>query len=66
MMATDESTTRWQGTARVRQRLDFAPERSGINISSIISHYNTSFAGVDRQDALVVSQRRVLPEDVLR
>ena len=65
-MTMDESTARWQGTPRVQQRLAFVPEHSGINISSILSHYNTSFAGVDRHDALVVSQRQVLPEDVLR
>ena len=66
IMASDESTVRWQGTARVRQRLAFAPEHSGINISSILSLYNTSFAGVDRHNALVVSPRQGLPEDVLR
>ena len=65
-MATDESMTCWQGTARVRQRLAFKPEPYGIEISSILSHYNTSYAGVDRHDALVVSQRQVPPEDVLR
>ena len=66
IMTMDESTARWQVTPRVQQRLAFVPEHSVINISSILSLYNTSFAGVDRHDALVVSPRQGLPEDVLR
>ena len=66
IMTMDESTARWQGTTRVQDHLAFAPEHSCINISSILSLYNASFAGVDRRDALVVSPRQGLPEDVLR
>ena len=70
IMTMDESTARWQGTPLAQQRLAFVPKHSGINISSILSLYNTSFAGVDRHacrhDALVVSPRQGLPEDVLR
>ena len=66
IMTMDESIARWQGTPRVQQRLTFVPEHSRINISSILSLYNTSFASVDRHDALVVSPRQGLPEDVLR
>ena len=62
----DESTAPWQGTGRARLRLGFMPERSGANISSILSLYNSSYAGMDRHNALVLPQRRVLPEDVLR
>lgn len=66
IMTMHESPARWQGTPRVQQRLAFLPEHSRINISSILSLYNTSFAGVDRHNALVVSPRQGLPEDVLR
>ena len=66
IMTMDESTARWQGTPLAQQRLAFVPKHSGINISSILSLYNTSFAGMDRHDALVVSSRQGLPEDVLR
>ena len=66
IMTMDESSTRWQGTPPVQQRLAFVAEHSRINIPPILSLYNTSFAGVDRHDALVVSPRQGLPEDVLR
>ena len=66
MVATDESITRWQGTARAWQGLRRKPEGAGIEISSVISLYNGSCGGVDLHDTLVVPQLRVLPEDVLR
>ena len=66
MMAMDESTVRWQGRPRAWQGLPRKPERAGLEISSIISLYNSSSAGIDRHDALVVLEQRVLPEDVLR
>ena len=66
MLDMDEQTEPWQGMGRARRRLGFMPERSGVNISSILSLYNSSFAGVGRHNALVQPHRRVLPEDVLR
>ena len=66
MMAMDEFTTRWQGTARARQGLPRKPEGAGIEINSVTSLYNTSFGDADWHDTLVVPQPRVLPEDVLR
>ena len=65
-MATGWSTERSQGTARVQQRLAFATEHSSFNISTTLSHYNTSFAGVVIDNDLLVSQRQLLPEDALR
>lgn len=69
-MAMDESDTRWQGRARVRQGLPRKPEGAGVEISPMISMYNSSMAGVDRSDARVVSrvvfEQQVLPEDVIR
>ena len=66
IMTMDESIMRCQGTPRARQRLVRKPEGAGIETSSIISYYNSSFAGVDRYDTLAVPQQSVLPEDVLR
>ena len=69
IMTMDESAASLQSTARARQHLPFVSELSAINISSIISLYNGSFAGVDihgAKRALVEVSRRVLPEDVLR
>ena len=65
-MAMDESTVRWQSTARARQHLPFNPVGAGVDISSIISSYNSSLAGVDRHDTLLVPEQQVLAEDVLR
>ena len=65
-MGMDESTERWQGTARVRQRIPVKPVGAGTNIPSILSLYNSSPGGVDICDALVVPEQQVLPEDVLR
>jgi hypothetical protein len=65
-MVIDECTLRFQGMASARRGLRLKPEGSGVEINSILSLYNQSYGGVDRHDALVVLQQRVLPEDVLR
>ena len=66
MLAIDECTVRWQGKARAWQGLPRKPVGAGAHVSSILSHYNSSFAGVDRLDTLVVHELQMLPEDVLR
>jgi hypothetical protein len=66
MLAMDECTVRWQGKAQARQGLPRKPVGAGVHVSSILSHYHHSFAGVDRHDALAVLRQQVLPEDVLR
>ena len=66
MMAMNEPTVRWDGTACVWQGLSRKPEGAGIEICSIYSHYNSLFAGIGRHDALLAFEQQVLPEDVLR
>ena len=69
-MAMDESTVRWQGMGGVRSRSPFKPINqsmgAGVEISSMVSSYNSSLAGIDRHDTLLVPEQQVLPEDVLR
>ena len=64
--AIDESTLRFQSRAWARRGLPSKPMKAGIEIPSIFADYNQSYSGVDRADAFVVLQERVLPEDVLR
>ena len=66
LMAMDESTVRWQGMGGVRSRSPFKPMGAGVEISSMVSSYNSSLAGIDRHDTLLVPEQQVLPEDVLR
>ena len=42
---------RWQGRPQAWQGLPRRPVRAGVETSSIISLYNSSFAGIDRHDA---------------
>ena len=65
-MVIDESTARFQGTARARRRLFSKPESDGFEIPFTLAHYNQSYGGVDRHNVLVVPQEQMLPEDVLR
>ena len=65
-MGIDECTKRFEGSAWATRRLPLAPERDGINMPFTIAHYNQSYGGIDRHDALLVPEQRVLPEDVLR
>ena len=66
MLAMDEAMERWRGTPQARQGLPRPPIRAGVNISTIISLYNSSLGSVDIHDTLVMPQWRVLPEDVVR
>lgn len=54
VMAIDESTLRFQGTAWQRRGLPSKPEGTGVQISSILYDYNTSYGGVDIHDRLMV------------
>ena len=64
--AIDEFTLRFQSRAWARRGLPSKLMKAGIDIPTILAVYNQSMSGVDRHDALVVLQERVLPEDVLR
>ena len=66
LLAIDEGTVAFRGTARVWQGVPRKPGRAGIEITSMISIYNTPRTSVDLHDALRDPQRRVQPEDVLR
>ena len=67
MLVIDECASRWQGKAQAWQGLPRKPVGAGVQVSTVLSHYNCSYASIDRHDALVVHQQQVLlPEDVLR
>ena len=52
LMAMDESTVRWQGMGGVRSRSPFKPMGAGVEISSMVSSYNSSLAGIDSDTIL--------------
>ena len=66
VVGTDELMVSFRGTARARRSLVRMPEGVGVECSFTLSDYNMFYGGIDRHDALVVRQERVLPEDVLR
>ena len=66
VVGIDELMVSFRGTARARRGLRSMPEGIGVEISFTLSDYNQFYGGVDRHDALMVPQQRVLPEDVLR